>query len=169
MEMTRQALGHQGWQGPSIARRCCRKKGGWASSHFGSRFCVERLLPQEEDAERLDAEEYIERPDEFWESNERTVVHLANDHDHPVERRAGPSCRRIIFSSILAMAVFVFVFTVIWKTAHRDRCLSERENSGSLFKNTALLWCQTVVRLCKRTQLKQKLDHYRDGDDAETS
>lgn len=43
----------------------------------------------------------------------------------------------------------------------------ERESDGSLFKDNAFQWCQTIVRLCGISQLQQKLPHFGDDNDAE--
>jgi hypothetical protein len=48
--------------------------------------------------------------------------------------------------------------------SHHKRCANEKESEGSIFKNNAFQWCQTIVRLCGINQLKQKLQHFGDDD-----
>ena len=45
-----------------------------------------------------------------------------------------------------------------------DRVMNESETEGSLFKNNAYQWCQTIVRLCGSAQLHQRMPHFGDDD-----
>jgi hypothetical protein len=171
MEISRQALrATKGGKGLRLRDVAAGRKvvGRVAVSAIDS-VHVERRLPIEDDADRLDAEDHIELPNEFWESNKKAVDHLAKDDQRLCREARWARLKEdhLLIHSPYGTLCFRFFSDLGDAEAHRDRCLSEREDSGSLFKNTALLWCQTVVRLCKRAQLKQKLDHYGDGDDEE--
>jgi hypothetical protein len=169
MELTRQALratkGGKGLRLRDVAAG--RKVVGHIAISAVDSVHVERHLPHEEDADRLDAEGQIERQDTFWGVNE-TTEHFANN-DCPCREARWAKLKEdhLLIHSVYGTLCFRFYSDLKDAEAHRDRCLSEREETGSIFKNNALLWCQTVVRLCKRAQLRQKLDHYGDGDDEE--
>ena len=45
-----------------------------------------------------------------------------------------------------------------------DRVLNESETEGSIFKNNAYQWCQTIARLCGSEQLHQRMPHFGDDD-----
>ena len=50
---------------------------------------------------------------------------------------------------------------------HVDRVLSENEAEGTIFKNNAYQWCQTIARICGSEQLTQKMPHFGDDDSEE--
>jgi hypothetical protein len=171
MEISRQALiATKGGKGLRLRDVAAGRKvvGRLAVSAIDS-VHVERRLPHEVDADRLDAVEYMEQLGEFWESNKKTLDHLAKDDPRLCREARWARLKEdhLLIHSDYGTLCFRFFSDLGDAEAHRDRCFSEREDSGSLIKNTALLWCQTVVRLCKRAQLKQKLDHYGDDNDEE--
>ena len=74
---------------------------------------------------------------------------------------------RLLIHSIYGSLCLRFYSDLDDSEINIGRCLSENEDKGSLFKNNAFLWCQTVSRLCKRAQLKQNLAHYKENNDDE--
>jgi hypothetical protein len=56
-----------------------------------------------------------------------------------------------------------FYSDLVDSEANPERVLAENEAFGTIFKNNALQWAQTLVRFCGPEQLKQNLPHF--GDD----
>ena len=125
---------------------------------------VDRILPHE-DTHQHDDTGSSERHDEFWEPNEKTYGQ-GNGLGREA-RWATLKEDRLMIHSNHGTLCFRFYSDLHDMEAHRERCLGEQEGRGALHKDLALLWCQTIARICKRAQLKQKLDHYGDGNDEE--
>lgn len=125
---------------------------------------VDRVLPHE-DKKLGEVACPIERHDEFWGQNEKSY----GDKDGLSREARWAQLKedRLMIHSESGTLCFRFYTDLHDMETHRDRCLRESERKGKLHKDLALLWCQSIARICQRAQLKQKLDHYGDGNDEE--
>jgi len=166
MEAGRQALevtmGGKGMRLRDVAKG--RKVVGHLAISAIDNVHVDRILPHE-DKKQEEVACIVERHDEFWELTKET--YNMKDGLTREARWAQLKEDRLMIHSDHGTLCFRFYTDLHDMETHRDRILGENEIEGKLHKDLALLWCQSIGRICKRAQLKQKLDHYGDGNDEE--
>lgn len=125
---------------------------------------VDRVLPHA-DKKHEKSECYFEKHDEFWELNQETYIEKGGLSREA--RWARVKEDRLMIHSSHGTLCFRFYSDLTDMEDHLDRTLTENERDGKIHKDLALLWCQSIGRVCKRAQLRQTLDHYGESNDEE--
>jgi hypothetical protein len=127
---------------------------------------VERDMPLEELAlldEMQQSNTADEPPTEYWQTASRHVSE--SDAARPPRniRWAKIKEDRLKLTSMHGTLVLRYYSDLEDSETHPDRSAMENEEHGTLTKNIAFQWAQTIARFCGRDHLKQMLPHF--GDD----
>jgi hypothetical protein len=123
---------------------------------------VERILHPDnaECDEQAASDDKQDIQTEFW----KKIGSDSHSHVSRTLRWARVKEDRLRIHSIHGTLFLRFYSDLDDSESHHERCVNEKESEGSIFKNNAFQWCQTIVRLCGINQLKQKLQHFGDDD-----